>query len=305
MSEASRGRDSRGTFPDASPAGSGIPDSPPDAAWTWRATLAFVALYWLVTFLLFSLRGAVSDPVRFDLIQLNRVVSTVLGAIFFGIVIAGLARRAGDTLGKQARLILGWAAAGAFVLAVVRLAIDVWFDPLVPNVAAGLPGTIRWLLLWVGYFVAWSAAYLLLRYDRVVAAQRAQLMALAKAAVRPAAVPEPETLWVERNRQRVRVPVDRIEWVEAEGDYVRFHAGDAGGAIRMTLSAAEKMLAPHGFIRVHRSVLCRSGAIVALERTRSGALRAELKSGEKVPVGRSFAELVTGLARTAAAAAAE
>lgn len=303
MSEASRGRDSRGHLTDASPLESGVRDSPPDAAWTWRATVAFVSLYWLVTFLLFSLRAVVSNPAAFDLIQLNRVVSTALGAVFFGIVIAGLARRVGDTLAKQARLILGWAGAGAVALALVRLFIDVWLDPLVPNVTAGLPATFRWLLLWIGYFVAWSAAYLLLRYDREVAAQRSLLLALAKAAVRPAAEPEPETLWVERNRQRVRVPVDRIEWVEAEGDYVRLHAGEAGGSIRMTLSAAERMLGPHGFIRVHRSVLARSSAIVALERTRSGALRAELRSGAKVPVGRRFADLVTGLARSAAAAA--
>ena len=301
MLGASRGRDSRGLVMDASSGEGDVRELPPDAAWSWRAIFAFVALYWAVTFLLFSLRAVVSDPVQFDLIQLNRLVSTALGAAFFGIVIAGLARRAGDSLARQARLILGWAGAGALALALVRLLIDVWLDPLVPNVAAGLPGTVRWLLLWVGYFVAWSAAYLLLRYDRTLAAQRSQLMALAKAAVRPAA--EAETLWVERNRQRVRLPIERIEWVEAEGDYIRLHAGDVGGTIRMTLSAAEKLLGPHGFTRVHRSVLCRSGAIVALERTRSGAMRVELEGGDKVPVGRRYANLVTGLARSAAAAA--
>ncbi|MGQ0589272.1 MAG: LytR/AlgR family response regulator transcription factor [Sphingosinicella sp.] len=271
-----------------------------DAGWSRRATMAFVALFWLITFLLFSVRALLIDPEAFDLVQANRLVSTGLGAIFFGLAIARLARREADSLVAQARQVLAWAMGAAGAIAVARLAIDLSFDPQTPTVAAALPATLRWLLVWLGYFFAWSGAYLLLRYDRALAAQQALLSRKSSA---PHSAPEPETLWAERNRQRVRLPVERIEWVEAEGDYIRLHAGDAGGTIRMTLSAAARMLGPHGFIRVHRSVLCRQGAIVALERTRSGALRAELQGGDKVPVGRRFADLVTGLAQSAAAAA--
>ena len=270
------------------------------AGWSRRATLVFVALFWLVTFLLFSLRGLLLDPAAFDLVQANRLVSTMLGALFFGLAIARMARREGDSLARQARQILAWAVAAAAAIAATRLAIDLAYDPQAPTLAAALPATLRWLLVWLGYFFAWSGAYLLLRYDRALAAQRALLSA--RTAPSPPA-PEPETFWAERNRQRVRVPVERIEWVEAEGDYIRLHAGESGGTIRMTLSAAARLLGPHGFIRVHRSVLCRRGAIVALERTRSGTLRAELENGDKIPVGRRFASLVTGLARSAAAAA--
>ena len=83
--------------------------------------------------------------------------------------------------------------------------------------------------------------------------------------------------------------IERIEWIEAEGDYVRFHAGDSEGLARMTLSALEARLDPALFIRVHRGAICRRTAIAALRRKPSGALSVSLASGREVPAGRAFA----------------
>ena len=110
------------------------------------------------------------------------------------------------------------------------------------------------------------------------------------AARAPAAAPAViDSLWAHRHREMVRVRVDDIEWIEAEGDYVRLHTGDRHPAlVRMTLTALERQLDAALFIRVHRSVICRRSAIAALRRKASGALAAALLSGGEAPVGRKF-----------------
>lgn len=97
-------------------------------------------------------------------------------------------------------------------------------------------------------------------------------------------------LWVHRRREFARARIGDIRWIEAEGDYVRLHmaADGGGGLVRMTLSALEARLDPDAFIRVHRSVICRTAAIAALRRTATGALVATLADGETVPVGRAY-----------------
>ncbi|QNQ08307.1 LytR/AlgR family response regulator transcription factor [Sphingomonas alpina] len=98
-----------------------------------------------------------------------------------------------------------------------------------------------------------------------------------------------ESLWAHRHRETVRIRVDEIEWIEAQGDYVRLHTNDGrGGLVRMTLSALEVQLDTATFIRVHRSAICRRSAISGLRRKATGALAAFLASGGEAPVGRKF-----------------
>ncbi|MGH6613801.1 LytR/AlgR family response regulator transcription factor [Sphingomonas sp.] len=98
-----------------------------------------------------------------------------------------------------------------------------------------------------------------------------------------------ESLWAHRHRETVRIRVDEIEWIEAQGDYVRLHTNDGrGGLVRMTLSALEIQLDTAAFIRVHRSAICRRSAISGLRRKTTGALAAFLASGGEAPVGRKF-----------------
>lgn len=46
-----------------------------------------------------------------------------------------------------------------------------------------------------------------------------------------------------------------IDWIQAEGDYVRVHAGDRSPLADGGMSELETRLAPHGFFRIHRSIL--------------------------------------------------
>lgn len=69
--------------------------------------------------------------------------------------------------------------------------------------------------------------------------------------------PVPERLAVRKGRRVILVPVEEIRWVGADGDYVRLHTADADHLVSARLGTLEKMLAPAGFLRIHRSTLVR------------------------------------------------
>ena len=53
----------------------------------------------------------------------------------------------------------------------------------------------------------------------------------------------------------------QIEWVQAAGNYVELRAGGRTIVHRSSISAAERDLAEHGFVRIHRSTLVRRDRI--------------------------------------------
>ncbi|MBC7897987.1 MAG: LytTR family transcriptional regulator [Cytophagaceae bacterium] len=53
----------------------------------------------------------------------------------------------------------------------------------------------------------------------------------------------------------VFLEADEIDWIAAEGDYVRVHAGGRSHLVRETMQAMEARLGTTHFARVHRSTL--------------------------------------------------
>jgi hypothetical protein len=58
-----------------------------------------------------------------------------------------------------------------------------------------------------------------------------------------------------RGEVALPVPPDRIAWVAAAGNYVELHGGERPLLVRAPLAAVAAALAPHGFVRIHRSTL--------------------------------------------------
>lgn len=59
-----------------------------------------------------------------------------------------------------------------------------------------------------------------------------------------------------RKRDRtVIVPVREIDWIAAEGKYVRLHAGEQSHLVRDTIAAVEERLDGRHFVRIHRSTI--------------------------------------------------
>ncbi len=46
-----------------------------------------------------------------------------------------------------------------------------------------------------------------------------------------------------------------VEWIEAQGDYVKFHAGSKSCLVRMTMKALGRSIDPSRFLRIHRSTV--------------------------------------------------
>lgn len=101
--------------------------------------------------------------------------------------------------------------------------------------------------------------------------------------------------WLPKRGEHVRLAIDRLDWVAAERDYVRLHAGNDMFLLRETMNRMEGRLDPADFIRVHRSAIVRRSLICAVRQHGFGVLRVALDNGLELPVGRSYARRVREL----------
>lgn len=79
-----------------------------------------------------------------------------------------------------------------------------------------------------------------------------------------------------------------IDWVGAAGNYVELHGSFGCELARGTMVDMEMALAPHGFVRLHRSRLVRRTAIASTETRQSGDFDITLRSGEVISGSRRF-----------------
>jgi two-component system LytT family response regulator len=101
-----------------------------------------------------------------------------------------------------------------------------------------------------------------------------------------------------RDGARVHViPADRIDYIEAQDDYVAFHADGRTWLKNQRMAELESQLDPQAFLRVHRSYIVNLGAIARIEPTGKDGHCALLKSGARVPISRSGYQKVRDLLR--------
>jgi two-component system LytT family response regulator len=119
---------------------------------------------------------------------------------------------------------------------------------------------------------------------------------LAKVASGTASPAFAERFLVKKEGSMIVVRAADVEWVEADGNYVRMHT--AGGAHLMTetMQRIEEQLDPKVFARVHRSAIVRLDAIREIQPWFNGGLVLMLRTGAKVQVSRAQRERVLALA---------
>src|SRR5216117_1146340 len=81
-----------------------------------------------------------------------------------------------------------------------------------------------------------------------------------------------------------------IDWVEADGKHVKLHAGRETHVVRQQLKRLEPRLAPHGFVRVHRSAIVNVDRIKELEPWFHGEYVVILKDGTKLTSSAAHSE---------------
>lgn len=259
----------------------------PGPWWPPRSAALAALIFCVSTFCVSAFRASLNPDEVFDLYNPKRIVLIVAGALVFWLSIHG---RAGARPGlKMLRRMALVGLPGLVVLFVLAMAMDIWVLHDTANMAAF---NLRWILLWSGYFGTGLAAWLALRYGIALAEVERQAALDPRAATARADAPD-QGFWVKTGRQTNHIAHAKVEWIEAEGNYVRIHAGGHSGLVRSTLAAIESQLIAEDFVRIHRSALCRRSAIKGYRRKPSGALLALLASGAEAPMGRRFARHLT------------
>ncbi len=91
-----------------------------------------------------------------------------------------------------------------------------------------------------------------------------------------------------RDGSQVHVlPVDRIDYVEAQDDYVAFKSEGKQYLKDQTLGSAEANLDPARFVRIHRSFLLNIDRIARVELYAKDSRVAILRDGTRLPVSRA------------------
>ncbi|HZU32657.1 MAG TPA: LytTR family DNA-binding domain-containing protein [Candidatus Angelobacter sp.] len=93
----------------------------------------------------------------------------------------------------------------------------------------------------------------------------------------------------------VFVPLEEVEYFEAEGNYVQVHAGAGQYRVREKLSTFAARLPERDFVRIHRSFIVNRNRIQELRRSFSGKYLITLVSGKQVTLSRSHRQYLPAL----------
>ena len=103
---------------------------------------------------------------------------------------------------------------------------------------------------------------------------------------------------VVRSRSRILfLDVAEVTWLEAFGNYVRFHTPSEVYTVRGTLTSFEKELDPARFVRIHRSMIVNRDVIRELHSRRTGDFTLVTQGGEQLTLSRNFRSKVPELRR--------
>lgn len=86
----------------------------------------------------------------------------------------------------------------------------------------------------------------------------------------------------------VFVKTMNIDWIAAEGNYVRLHLGQTSYLVRQSMQRVEEMLDPSLFARVHRSAIVNLDRVRKLVADLDGSYAVVLGSGTSIPLGASY-----------------
>jgi two-component system LytT family response regulator len=122
---------------------------------------------------------------------------------------------------------------------------------------------------------------------------------LAAAAPPPALTPlledvarlSPPRLLIRDRGRIVLLPVASVDRLESEGDYVRVHTAGKSHLVEKTLAEMEVLLAPHGFVRIHRGAMVNLDRVKELHAEGSGRYRLILNDGGELMVSRSYSHV--------------
>jgi two-component system LytT family response regulator len=83
------------------------------------------------------------------------------------------------------------------------------------------------------------------------------------------------------------IAVDKIDYIEAQADYVAIHAEGRDHLKTQTISELEAQLDARNFVRVHRSFIINLSQLRGIERAGVDGHAARMQDGKRIPISRS------------------
>jgi len=92
------------------------------------------------------------------------------------------------------------------------------------------------------------------------------------------------------------IPIDKLDYVEAQDDYVSLHSGGKSYLKQQPIAGLESLLDPARFVRIHRSVIVNLERVARIEPYGKESRLAILADGARLPVSRSgYARLLEAM----------
>ena len=92
---------------------------------------------------------------------------------------------------------------------------------------------------------------------------------------------------------------EEIDWIEAEGDYMKFHVAGRAHLMRETMARLEARLDPRRFIRIHRSTIVNIDRLRKLSPSFAGEYAVVLHDGTKLKLSRGYHDRLQELLKSA------
>jgi len=84
------------------------------------------------------------------------------------------------------------------------------------------------------------------------------------------------------------VAASDVDWIEAEGKYVRLHCAVGNHLVREAISDVEQKLDPRRFLRIHRGTIVNVKRIAEMQRAFGGSMFVVLRDGTRLTMSRRY-----------------
>ena len=103
-----------------------------------------------------------------------------------------------------------------------------------------------------------------------------------------------QRILVHHANRALLLPVERIDRVEADRNYVRLHSGGTAFTLRRSLTSLAERLDPEKFLRINRSEIVRLDAVKELQPWFHGDYRVVMRDGTTLMWSRRFRAQTAG-----------
>ena len=102
-----------------------------------------------------------------------------------------------------------------------------------------------------------------------------------------------------KENERIRfLPVEKIDWISSQGNYIEINSGGEKFLARETMDGIESKLNPKQFVRIRRSAIVRIEQIKELHQLFGGEFEVVLKNGVKLASSRRYRKNLDSLLKS-------